>query len=77
MDGHWHQDDGKNTILLMITKTLKKNSGQFQIKDKNNIITKINFVQNKIIYFDASLLHRGLAPEEINTPRITLAFKTI
>jgi len=77
MDGHWHQDDGKNTILLMITKTLKKGSGQLQIKDKNNVIKKIDFIQNRIIFFDASKLHRGLAPNEINTPRITLAFKTI
>ena len=77
MDGHWHQDDGKNTILLMITKTLKKGSGQLQIKDENNVIKKIDFIQNRIIFFDASKLHRGLSPNEINSPRITLAFKTI
>ena len=76
MDGEWHQDDGSNTILIMITKTLKKGSGQFELKDSKKI-NKIDFIQNRLIHFDATKFHRGLAPEETNTPRITLAFKTI
>jgi hypothetical protein len=76
MNGNWHPDDGSNTILIMITKTLNKNSGQFQIKI-NNKIKKVDFIQNRVICFDSTLFHRGLAPKEINTPRITLAFKTI
>ncbi len=76
MNGNWHQDDGSNTILIMITKTLKKGSGQFELKN-NEKINKIDFIQNRLIYFDATKHHRGLAPKEINTPRITLAFKTI
>lgn len=76
MDGDWHQDDGSKTILLMITNTLRKNSGEFQIKI-NNEIKSIDFVQNRLICFDSSNFHRGLAPKEINVPRITLAFKTI
>lgn len=76
MNGNWHQDDGSNTILIMITKTLNKNSGQFEIKI-NNKIKKIDFIQNRVVCFDATKFHRGLAPKEINTPRITLAFKTI
>jgi hypothetical protein len=76
MNGDWHPDDGSHTILLMITKTLKKGSGQFEIKD-NEKINKIDFIQNRLIYFDATKQHRGMDPKEINTPRITLAFKTI
>jgi hypothetical protein len=76
MNGDWHHDDGSNTILIMITKTLKKGSGQFELKD-NNKINKIDFIQNRFICFDATKKHRGLAPKEINTPRITLVFKTI
>ena len=76
MNGTFHQDDGHNTILLMITKTLKKGSGMFEIKE-DNIIKKIDFVQNRLIKFDAKKFHRGLSPKENNTPRITMAFKTI
>lgn len=76
MNGDWHKDDGNHTILLMVTKTLEKGSGQFEIKD-NEKINKIDFVQNRLIYFDATKHHRGMAPKEINTPRITFAFKTI
>jgi hypothetical protein len=76
MEGDWHTDDGKNTILLMVTKTLKNGSGDFQIK-MDNKINKVGFVQNRLIFFDASFQHRGLAPKELNTPRITFAFKTI
>ena len=76
MNGDWHQDDGSHTILLMITKTLKKGSGQFEIKN-NGKINKIDFIQNRLVCFDATKHHRGMAPKEINTPRITLAFKTI
>ena len=76
MNGDWHPDDGSHTIILMITKTLKKGSGQFEIKD-NEKINKIDFIQNRLIYFDATKQHRGMDPKEINTPRITLVFKTI
>lgn len=76
MSGDWHRDDGTNTILLMVTKTLPKNSGCFQIKEGNKII-KVDFVQNRLIFFDASLKHRGLAPNEPNSPRVTFAFKTL
>jgi hypothetical protein len=76
MNGDWHSDVGSHTIILMITKTLKKDSGQFEIKD-NEKINKIDFIQNRLIYFDATKQHRGMDPKEINTPRITLVFKTI
>ena len=76
MNGIFHSDRGNNTIVLMITKTLKKGSGTFEIKE-NNIVKKIDFVQNRLLCFDAKKLHRGLAPKENNTPRITMAFQTI
>jgi|TARA_R100000479_G_scaffold145921_1_gene81367 hypothetical protein len=76
MDGNWHTDDGALTILLMITKTLKKGEGCFQIKEKDNI-TSYDFKQNTLIGFNAKSLHRGLAPNSTNDIRITLAFKTI
>ena len=76
MDGDWHEDDGDVTYLLMITKTLQPGDGCFEIKEKNKI-KKIHFVQNRLIYFDSSMSHRGRSPKEYEIePRITLAFKT-
>jgi hypothetical protein len=69
MNGSFHPDDGDMTCLYMVTKTLE-NSGHFEIKDEE----KINFVQNRLIAFDAKKLHRGTAPNK--DVRITLAFKT-
>lgn len=78
MPGSFHQDDGDITFLLMVSKTLQKNSGQFQIQIDNNInnIEKIDFIQNRLIIFPAEWKHRGLDPVEHGVPRITLAFKT-
>jgi hypothetical protein len=76
MDGEFHEDDGDTTYLIMISKTLGENSGQFQIIDEDNNIKSFIFVQNRLICFPAKLKHRGLAPLEKNTPRITLVFKT-
>jgi hypothetical protein len=78
MNGSFHSDDGQITFLLMSSKTLKPGSGQFQIKVNNNDndIQSVDFIQNRLVMFDASWQHRGMAPLESNTPRITLAFKT-
>jgi hypothetical protein len=76
MDGDWHEDDGDITYLIMITKTLQSGDGCFEIKEKNKI-QKIDFVQNRLVYFDATLPHRGRSPKKYEIePRITLAFKT-
>jgi|TARA_R100001460_G_scaffold13824_3_gene31196 hypothetical protein len=77
MDGSWHIDEGDKTHMLMVTPTLKKDSGLFEIKDNDNKIHQINFEQNKLVVFNSKLLHRGLAPTEIGTPRITLVFKGV
>ena len=71
MKGSWHTDDGDLTILYMVTQTLDKGIGCFEIKDGE----KIDFVQNRLVWFDGSKSHRGNAPNTYH-PRITLAFKT-
>jgi hypothetical protein len=76
MDGDFHTDEGNITHLLMVSKTLINLSGCFQTMDENNNLTSYNFVQNRLISFPAKLKHRGLAPLEKNSPRITLVFKT-
>ena len=76
MDGDFHIDDGDHTVILMITPTLKKNSGEFQIKENNKKLKKVSFVQNRLIKFPSSWTHKGCAPIEKNTPRITLVWKT-
>ena len=69
MDGSFHTDDGDITCLYMATKTRKENDGAFQIKG----LGKTQFVQNRLVCFDANKMHRGLAPD--SGVRITLAFK--
>ena len=76
MDGEWHEDDGDTTYLLMVTKTLKPGNGCFEIKEDNKI-KKVDFVQNRLVYFNATTPHRGRCEKkQDNEPRITLAFKT-
>ena len=70
MIGSFHTDDGMMTGLYMATKTLN-NKGSFEIKNE----TPIDFIQNRLIAFDASKEHRGNAPDK-GEVRITLAFKT-
>lgn len=76
MDGSFHEDDGDTTVLLMVSPTLQKDSGCFEIKENNKNLKKIPFIQNQLILFPSLWNHRGCAPIEKNTPRITLAFKT-
>ena len=72
MNGDWHVDDGENTFLLMLSETLEKGDGCFEIKDE----TSVDFVQNRCIMFDATKPHRGLASKKVLKPRVTLAFKS-
>lgn len=69
--GNWHQDDGDLTFLWMISPTLQPGDGCFEIKDGEII----NFVKNRLIIFDAKVLHRGNHSVE-TIPRITFAIKT-
>lgn len=62
----------------MVTQTLNKKEGTFQAKINNKIKT-INFVKNRLLFFDSSILHRGNAPllnknRNINA-RITFTLK--
>jgi hypothetical protein len=68
MPGSFHQDDGDTTFLLMVSKTLQKNSGQFKIQIDNNInnIEKcivhwdkcMEMINNSGIKYDYIMLHR-------------------
>jgi hypothetical protein len=75
MDGSFHKDDGDITGLIMVSKTLSKNSGNFVIKINNKEKKEINFIQNRVILFPALWEHKGDSPKETNCPRITMAFK--
>ena len=67
MDGEFHTDgDSTLTCLYMVT-----GEGDFEIKNEG----RYKFEKNKIIFFDATKEHRGLAPSE--GIRITLAFKGV
>ena len=70
MNGSFHKDDGDLTCLYMVTKSLK-DCGYLEIKDEQ----KIDFIQNRLVAFDAPKKHMGHAPDKGNV-RITLAFKT-
>tara|TARA_R110002020_G_scaffold118970_1_gene271760 strand:- start:341 stop:874 length:534 start_codon:yes stop_codon:yes gene_type:complete len=90
MEGSFHDDDGENTILLMISDT-SPGEGCFEYIERvidpdepitaqsykvreDDKIKKIPFVQNTLIMFNSKFLHRGRAPKK--GVRITLAFKT-
>ena len=90
MEGSFHDDDGDNTILLMISNT-SRDGGCFEYIERvinpdkpitaqswkvreDDKIKKIPFVQNTLIKFNSKFLHRGCAPKK--GVRITLAFKT-
>ena len=60
-------------MLYMVTPTTK-GSGNFEYKDGESI-KKIDFVQNRLVWFRGSeLLHRGMSSDS-ETPRVTLSFK--
>jgi len=61
MNGGWHTDSSQLSFVYMVTQTLKKKEGTFQIKINNKIKT-IDFVKNRLIIFDSNLIHRGNAP---------------
>ena len=78
MDGGWHVDNSQLSFVYMVTQTLDKKEGTFDIKI-NNKIRSINFVKNKLLIFDSNLFHRGNSPlpnkkRNINA-RITFTLK--
>ena len=79
-NGGFHVDNftpHSRTAILMLSKTLPKGSGTFDVKEEGfqNKIETHDFEQNKLLYFKSTLSHRGNAPLEPGFPRVTLAFK--
>ena len=73
MDGSFHLDDGDFTMLYMVTPTLN-DSGCFEYMD-GGVVKQIDFVQNRLIWFEGKeLMHRGMSPNTA-TPRVTVSFK--
>ena len=72
MDGNWHPDIfdvSTHTFLYMLSKNVE--GGEFEIQNEK----KYEYKFNRLIWFDARKMHKGLAPTN-NVPRVTLAFKT-
>lgn len=67
--GKFHQDDGQTTFIYMPSKNIE--GGEFEIMNE----PRIEYKFNRLIYFDASTLHKGNAPTN-KLGRMTLAFKT-
>ena len=66
-------DDGDFTMLYMVTPTLN-DSGCFEYMD-GGVVKQIDFVQNRLIWFQGKeLMHRGMSPNTA-TPRVTVSFK--
>ena len=79
-DGSFHTDNTtphSRTAILMVSKTLPKGSGTFQIHTEgfSNKIETHEFEQNKLLFFKSSILHKGNPPLEPGFPRVTLAVK--
>jgi hypothetical protein len=72
MPGNWHVDDGTDTFLLMTSRTLEKGVGTFELETGE----KSDFIQNRLIRFNANVKHRGNPPNSNKDPRITITFKT-
>jgi len=71
MDGSWHKDYGPMGILFMVGE--EGEGGEFIIK-KNNEEQKIPFKNGRVIYFDPTVEHRGLAFTDPYKPRYTVQF---
>tara|TARA_R110000796_G_scaffold250013_1_gene378445 strand:+ start:386 stop:958 length:573 start_codon:yes stop_codon:yes gene_type:complete len=71
MNGSYHKDYGTKAILFMIGEEAK--GGQFIIK-KNNKEEKITFKNGRIVCFDPTAEHRGLAFTDPYKPRYTVQF---
>ena len=79
MDGGWHVDYSELSFVYMVTQTLNKKEGTFDIKI-NNKIKKVDFVKDRLVFFDSNLVHRGNPPllneKRKTNARITFTLKT-
>ena len=71
MDGTWHKDNGPKGILFMVGE--EGEGGEFIIK-KDNKEEKVSFKNGRVIYFDPTMEHKGLAFKDAYTPRYTVQF---
>jgi len=74
-DGDFHQDnygDGNWYTLMVFPLVIWKKEwgGEFIYGDQ-----EINYVPGRVIFFDGSVLHRGLSPKIPHVPRITLVYR--
>jgi hypothetical protein len=65
-DGQFNSRD-RTLMYFANSKWESKWGGPFQIidPDTKEVINEIDFVPGRLIYFDAGLLHRGLAPKNV------------
>jgi hypothetical protein len=71
MDGTWHKDNGPKGILFMVGE--EGEGGEFIIK-KDNKEEKVSFKNGRVIYFDPTMEHKGLAFKDAYKPRYTVQF---
>jgi|TARA_R100001440_G_scaffold8104_2_gene15609 Rps23 Pro-64 3,4-dihydroxylase Tpa1-like proline 4-hydroxylase len=84
-DGTSHQDmkeglTGQKTLMVYLNNRWQKEwGGEFQVlKEKSNdseVIHSIEYKPGRIIYFDSSLHHRGLAPKIAGVFRKSLVYR--
>jgi hypothetical protein len=81
-DGNIHRDDHVSPLTLMyfVNSNWEPSwGGEFQIMESqdNNSKVKVNieFKPGRVVLFDATLPHRGLAPSVPNVFRKTIAFR--
>ena len=80
-DGDLHRDnviDGLPTYLYFVTPDWgPRFGGEFIIYDNNNLAEEVVFVPDRLVIFNGSRPHRGLAPTRLSSLlRITMAFQT-
>ena len=83
-DGTCHTDvygggEEKSLMIFLNNRWQKEWGGEFQIlENKSNdskVLYNIEYVPGRIVYFDASLPHRGLAPKVTNVFRKSLIYR--
>jgi hypothetical protein len=69
----WHRDNGYKTVLYFPNSWRSEWGGStyFKVDDSQ---TEIAYVQNRIIIFEASLLHFGACPTVTDILRVSIAF---
>jgi len=84
MDGTWHVDDthrggvDRTAIFFPHYKWEDHWGGEFQVLgDEDQISDSYMPLPGRILFFDSTVRHRGLAPNEFDVPRVSIAFRFI